>query len=148
MSRACSRPRYPLPCLLHVSLGLLAPGLEPEVAEEVACVISGRWPPVPPTPRVRVDQAKSACSAASPGRRGLPQPRPLPRRPGPQVLRASERTQALLRSRPVGPPGGAHSPGAGLGCFLQRDSTRAAGVAFQNVPWAGRFTKNKKTFFM
>ena len=48
------------------------PGLEPEVAGEVACVISGRWPPVPPTPRVRVDRAKSACSAASPGQRGLP----------------------------------------------------------------------------
>lgn len=37
------------PCLLHVSLGLslLARGLDPEVAGEVACVISGRWPTSP-----------------------------------------------------------------------------------------------------
>lgn len=77
--------------------------------------------PPPPTPRVRVDRATSACSAASPGRWGRRQPWPLPRRPGPQVLRGSERTQAPLRL-----PARRATRGRPL-------ARRGAGVAFFNA---------------
>lgn len=148
MSRACSRPRF-LPCLLHVSLGLLAPGLEPEVAGEVACVISGRWPPVHPPP---LGCGWTGLSPPAPRRPQDNGASPSPgRSPDARVLRSSEPQSGRRRRCARGPSGhqGAPTrPARGWGCFLQRDSTRAAGVAFQNVPWSGRFTKNKKTFFM
>ena len=68
MSRARSPLRCALALILHVSLGLspLVPGLEQEMAGEVAYIISGCWPTLPPPhPSVRVDKIRSARSAVS-----------------------------------------------------------------------------------
>lgn len=147
-SRARSLPRCPLPCLLHVSLGLLARGLEPEVAGEVACVISGRWPPAP-HPSGSGGRGHVRLLRGVPGTTGpppAPASPPTPGSSGPPSLRAD--AGAAAAPGPSGHQGAPTRPARGWGCFLQRASTRAAGVAFQNVPWSGRFTKNKKTFFM
>lgn len=144
-------------CLLHVSpaLSLVNRGLEPEVAREVARVISGRWPTSPP-PRPTPPLRRGWTGLHPPAQRrprGLqtlddptraPQPGPLSQH---WSLSSLGGAQAPLRSQPVRPPGGAR-PARGWSCFLPQDWTRAGGVAFQDVPRAGCFPVNKKTFIM
>ncbi|XP_047611775.1 uncharacterized protein LOC125113254 [Phacochoerus africanus] len=73
-----------------------------------------------------------------------PQPGPLSQH---WSLSSLGGAQAPLRSQPVRPPGGAR-PARGWSCFLPQDWTRAGGVAFQDVPRAGCFPVNKKTFII